>query len=436
MKFFEVVPSELFSPLASPNRILYADALDVLYAAYQENLKIREDVLYSMLRGRLEQELADATFEDEDIDEEELRDISGRARFLIRKLCSKGWFEKERGDDFEEYITIPNYSSRLLELFHQLRDDSPARGYSYVFGTFSALKVADDSDNAYEKMTALYSAYDNTTALISLLQMVYHNVKHLLTFQRYAELSGSVTMRAFSSQCFHDTKYFERNVRELFLTIARKYNTQLAAACTEAELGERDQLAFLGIYARPELYELSGDCAICLKKGELRLSAAEPYGLALPSTLVSEIVDIELKSICCITFIENKTNYDEYLLAEKQPEELVVYHGGFLSPRKKKLFEKLAAAAEKTMQIRFWADIDLGGFCMFENLQTVFPQLEPMRMEGRFVEQYHKNGLKRPEQYLKKLKEERNAGRHTLFVDAIDKILQYGVTIEQETFLE
>lgn len=183
MKFFEVVPSELFSPLASPNRILYADALDVLYAAYQENLKIREDVLYSMLRGRLEQELADATFEDEDIDEEELRDISGRARFLIRKLCSKGWFEKERGDDFEEYITIPNYSSRLLELFHQLRDDSPARGYSYVFGTFSVLKTADDSNNAYDKMTALYSAYDNTTALISLLQMVYHNVKHYFQTQ-------------------------------------------------------------------------------------------------------------------------------------------------------------------------------------------------------------------------------------------------------------
>ena len=151
MKFFEVVPSELFSPLASPNRILYADALDVLYAAYQENLKIREDVLYSMLRGRLEQELADATFEDEDIDEEELRDISGRARFLIRKLCSKGWFEKERGDDFD--------------------------------GTFSVLKTADDSNNAYDKMTALYSAYDNTTALISLLQMVYHNVKHYFQTQ-------------------------------------------------------------------------------------------------------------------------------------------------------------------------------------------------------------------------------------------------------------
>ena len=163
MKFFEAVPGELFSPLASPNRTLYADALDVLYTAYRENLKIREDTLYSMLRSRLEQQLADATFEGEDIDEEELRDISGRARFLIRKLCGKGWFEKERGDDFEEYITVPSYSSRLLELFHQLRDDRPARGFSYVFGTYSALKVADESESVYDKMAAIYSAYDNTS---------------------------------------------------------------------------------------------------------------------------------------------------------------------------------------------------------------------------------------------------------------------------------
>lgn len=183
MKFFEAVPSDLFSPLASPNRALYADALDVLYAAYRENLKIPEDMLYSMLRSRLEQQLADATFEGEDIDEEELRDISGRARFLIRKLCSKGWFEKERGDDFEEYITVPSYSSRLLELFHQLRDDSPIRGYSYVFETYSTLKVAHESGSIYEKMAAIYGAYDNTQALINLLQMVYHNVKHYFQMQ-------------------------------------------------------------------------------------------------------------------------------------------------------------------------------------------------------------------------------------------------------------
>lgn len=104
MKFFEAVPDELFSPLASPNRVLYADALDVLYTAYREKLKLPEDMLYSMLRSRLEQQLAEATFEGEDIDEDELRDISGRARFLIRKLGSKGWFEKERGTDFRNTL--------------------------------------------------------------------------------------------------------------------------------------------------------------------------------------------------------------------------------------------------------------------------------------------------------------------------------------------
>lgn len=183
MKLFDAVPSELFSVLASPNRVLYSDALDVLYCIYRENLKIPENHLYMMLRSKLEQQLADATFDGEDIDEEELRDISGRARFLIRKLCSKGWFEKERGEDFEEYITVPGYSSRLLELFHQLRDDSPIRGYSYVFGTYSTLKVADEGDNVYDKMAAVYSAYDNTQSLINLLQMVYHNVKHFFQVQ-------------------------------------------------------------------------------------------------------------------------------------------------------------------------------------------------------------------------------------------------------------
>ena len=183
MKLFDAVPSELFSVLSSPNRVLYSDALDVLYCAYRESLKIPENMLYMMLRSKLEQQLADATFDGEDIDEEELRDVSGRARFLIRKLCAKGWFEKERGEDFDEYITVPGYSSRLLELFHQLRDDSPIRGYSYVFGTYSTLKVADEGDNVYDKMAAMYSAYDNTQSLINLLQMVYHNVKHFFQVQ-------------------------------------------------------------------------------------------------------------------------------------------------------------------------------------------------------------------------------------------------------------
>ena len=133
----------------------------------------------------------------------------------------------------------------------------------------------------------------------------------LCAFREYSALPGSITMRAFSSKCFSDTKYFERNVRDWFLRVAIKYDTDLALACDENALGEKDQLAFLGIYARPELYELAGNCSIHTGLGIICVGAA-PYGLALPSTLVDFITAIDLSSIQRITFIENKTNYDIY----------------------------------------------------------------------------------------------------------------------------
>jgi hypothetical protein len=194
---FEVVHPDVFTVLASPNKDLYASALEVLYEAYQDHLKIPENTLYSMLRGKLERQLAEASFEGEDIDEDELRDISGRARFLMRKLCNRGWFEKERGKDFEENIIVPIYSSKLLELFHQLTSDETMRGYSYVFDTYSSLKVANDGDNAYDKMSSVYSAYDNTQALIKLLKTVYHNVKRYFSLQIEIKSLGAVLSSHF-----------------------------------------------------------------------------------------------------------------------------------------------------------------------------------------------------------------------------------------------
>lgn len=257
----------------------------------------------------------------------------------------------------------------------------------------------------------------------------------LRSFQEYAMLPGSITMRAFSIKCFSDTKYFERNIRDLFLRIARKYNNDLALACEENNLGEKEQLAFLGIYARPEHYELAGNCLIRTQRGVLDVNASGRCGLALPSTLIDAITEIEIRSIDCVTFIENKTNYDEYIASEKQSGELVIYHGGFLSPQKRQLFALIANGAGATSNIRFWADIDKGGFQMFQQLQELIPTLAPMRMSGEFVEKFHEYGLVRSEEYLSALKADLESGKHLLFKDAIEKILTFGVTIEQEVFL-
>jgi len=72
---------------------------------------------------------------------------------------------------------------------------------------------------------------------------------------------------------------------------------------------------------------------------------------------------------------------------------------------------------------------------MFSHLQKLIPNLQPMRMTGKDVATYCKDGLKRSEEYLERLKQASFDQTYPLFDDAIREILHYGVTIEQETFL-
>ena len=258
----------------------------------------------------------------------------------------------------------------------------------------------------------------------------------LTAFAVYDTLHGeTITMRAFSSRCYQDSKFFEREVRDRFLREARQYDPALSEACEQGELGIREQLAFMGIYARPELYELSGPCTVETEAGTIDFAAAVPCGLALPSTLVDRITALDLSKVDTVTFIENKTNYDEYITSERRSGELVVYHGGFLSPQKRSLFGKIAANLQSDVEVSFWADIDLGGFRMFEQLRQIFPQLVPMRMSAEDVEAHRANGLKRDAAYLGQLKAALDAGAFPLFQAAGEAILEYGVSIEQEAFL-
>lgn len=260
--------------------------------------------------------------------------------------------------------------------------------------------------------------------------------KLLRAFEVFDSLHGeSITMRAFSSKCYQNTKTFEKEVRDQFLKVASGYFTDLKEVCEQSEMSEREQLAYLGIYARPELYELSGHCTIRTTNGNILVDAAGPCGLALPSSGIDAIQSFDLSGVKRIVFIENKTNYDEFILSELSLKEIAIYHGGYLSPQKRKFFKKIEASLHEQVQIVFWADIDLGGFRMFEQLQKIFPTLLPMRMSGEDVTAHHSTGLKRSENYLNEIRITLDNRKYPLFQVAMENILKYGVTIEQEVFL-
>ena len=121
----------------------------------------------------------------------------------------------------------------------------------------------------------------------------------------------SVTMRSFSSQCCHDSKYFERVVRDVFLRIAKKYSLELFEVCEHESLGIWDKPPFLDIYSRPEIYELSGDFKLITSKGAVDVKVLAPFGIALPNTAVDYIIESDTTNIRRIIFIENKKYYDD-----------------------------------------------------------------------------------------------------------------------------
>ena len=70
---------------------------------------------------------------------------------------------------------------------------------------------------------------------------------------------------------------------------------------------------------------------------------------------------------------------------------------------------------------------------MFRHLQELIPALVPMRMSAESVTAHRYTGLRRSGSYLTRLRQARP--EFPTFSDAIEKILEYGVTIEQESFL-
>ena len=285
--------------------------------------------------------------------------------------------------------------------------------------------VHEQCQNASETYR-IPSGYQKNTGLIDDLLCAFHH---------YDGLRGqSISIRAFSIQCYHDSKRFEHDVQSEFLRIARQYNGELAELCADEDIREREQLSYLGLLARPELFEFSGRLSLETETGIVELSPLYPCGIALPSTQIDRIKRFRLEMIHTITFIENKTNYDTYIQRELKDDEMAIYLGGFLSPAQRKICQTIAANTSSQTVVRLWADIDLGGFRMFEQLQQIFPALIPFRMSAENVIEYKDKGLARSASYMEKLQQAAQEKRFPLFADVISAILDCSVTIEQEVF--
>ena len=183
------------------------------------------------------------------------------------------------------------------------------------------------------------------------------------------------------------------------------------------------------------IYKFSSFSRICARADAIE-DFSEPLEDILTKALAKLAVSDSRRWISfLLDVLPRLDNLDFAALPDAEKRMMQIYHGGFLSPQKRKLVTLIVRAASKDVKARFWADIDAGGFRMFDNLQKLISSVLPMRMSGELVEKFHEHGLMRSNEYLSELAADLKSGRYLLFKDAIEKILSYGVTIEQETFL-
>lgn len=337
-----------------------------------------------------------------------------------RPLITRFFLNLDNVDHAYEELGRPHPAKQAEQFINLLYDNTRSIQTEWIKDW-----VHEQCQNASE-IYRIPSVYQKNTGLIDDL---------LCAFCHYDDLHGqNISIRAFSIQCYHDSKRFEHDVQGEFLRIARQYNNELAELCADEDIKEREQLSYLGLLSRPELFEFTGKLSLETETGIVELTPLFPFGIALPSTQIDRLKRFHLEKIHTITFIENKTNYDTYIQHELKDDEMAIYLGGFLSPAQRKMCQTIAMNTSYQAVVRLWADIDLGGFRMFEQLQQVFPALIPFRMSTENVFEYKDKGLARSASYMEKLQQAALLKRFPLFADVISALLDCGVTIEQEVF--
>jgi hypothetical protein len=237
------------------------------------------------------------------------------------------------------------------------------------------------------------------------------------------------TERLFSLQTFGDSKVFEHSVKTRIISILRKYLDN------DDDVTNEDLLKQIGIVKYPEQFEFRGNISIAIGYGLVNFNCLPSGSIIYSSDLSLGAISIS-PTVETIITIENRANYIEYISKTNSEKELLIYHGGQYSPRKRRFLQEVAQAMPKQCKWFHWSDIDYGGFVMLSRLRKeINPNIIPYRMNSEELNRYEKYASPIYKLYAEKLK--KLIGHSELFDchECIDYMLNNMIRLEQEIML-
>jgi hypothetical protein len=190
MNLFEVLPERYFQLLTGANKRLYAEAVLLIHEQSQrERFGIRYDVMRDLLQELIETQSelgVNFAMDEEDQPALEhgseseqqmtLEDIArGQANYMLRRMETLKWIDIEVRDQFQRYIVLPHYTSRMLALFRELCD---ARAVEYQRFAFSTYQILSGEEARLRPCFAVREAREITLQFRQELITLYNNMKH------------------------------------------------------------------------------------------------------------------------------------------------------------------------------------------------------------------------------------------------------------------
>jgi hypothetical protein len=251
-------------------------------------------------------------------------------------------------------------------------------------------------------------------------------------------------MRVFSLKCFNDSKYFEQKMKSRITTFIRRYHPQLTTLDENQTFADDEVLELIGIRKNPEILEFRGPVKLHMN-GSVIDFAPMTAGACFKTDNFEMLQKIEIENVQKIIFIENRTSYEIQIskgrdkneghdkIDERDKNELIVYHGGFHSLKKRRFLQMLTEAANQQVEIYHWGDIDLGGFKIFLQIKNnISNRVKPWQMDSETLLKYKNMAGSYDENYRHKLEKALEDQSYAYFHDVIKTMLKYNIRLEQE----
>ena len=365
-----------------------------------------------------------------DIEQHEKRVEVNRAVITLQEagILLFTWMKGEVGHIIEKVWLI--YES--IEEAYRLAERTPKSGLVDLL--FDEINEANASVKMDWALSYLTNALDSITRRRSAPPDVPEDrteranlIKSIMAIENMHETE--VLERVFSLKTLGDSKCFEKTVKHKLIRILRKYTDN------DDDTADDELLGQVGIVKYPEQFEFCGGLIVKTESATIDFSALATGG-AVYSTDIMEAKLVTDSLVKKVLTIENHANYFDYIKKYKADDELVVYHGGQFSPRKRAFFHALKASLPPQALWRHWSDIDYGGFLMLLRLrQNIGRDIEPFRMDESELKHYCMFTVQIDGKYCEKLKTLTNHYELNDCLSCINYMVTNNIRLEQEAML-